>query len=459
MSTETTMILPSAAAGRSMGKFEAPAGADSQASFLPALLQQLQGLGGESAESVQGAVESGEPGAEKKEDLLAAIVAQLKVLSGGAEQDIAPGKKMAPDGKALPGLKLGQEKETLDDATLAGMAEWLAQFIAVQQTTQVTPAMPEDALEGGEAGNLPSVVVASLLSSASVESGVDVEPAAAEMAVPEEIVDTPMAALLRATLGRLDPGEKMTEQAPSAKFKPFDQAAADIGTLVGREPLPPDNLPTANNAGVPTGVELTVDAAPLAIEQQTVAAATPELSPATAGLTLPPPQMVSTPRTDVSPMLEKPIAHPAWSQDLGERVLWMVGQGRQTAELRLNPAHLGPLEVRINLSQDQASVQFLSHQASVREAVESALPKLKEMLGAQQLDLREVSVTPHSFSDQRDPRGAQFAFGQQQSGSGRSETAYPGQSLNDLAVGLVDEDVSAMRPRAGINKGLLSLYA
>jgi len=159
---------------------------------------------------------------------------------------------------------------------------------------------------------------------------------------------------------------------------------------------------------------------------------------------------------DTPQLLERPLGHPAWPQELGEKVVWIAGQGQQSAELKLNPQHLGPLEVRINLNQDQASVQFISSHAAVREAVESALPKLREMLSAQQLNLHEVSVAQQGFAEQRDPRGAQFAFGQQSSDSGRSDPDYGGRSGEDTPGYRTDADTTVVSRR---EKGRLSLYA
>ena len=99
--------------------------------------------------------------------------------------------------------------------------------------------------------------------------------------------------------------------------------------------------------------------------------------------------------------LPRPFDHPEWANDLGERMLWMHGRSLQVAELRLNPQHLGPIEVRIHMQDDQTSIQFSSHHAVVRDAIESALPRLREMFGVQQLQLVQVEVTGDALPDQR----------------------------------------------------------
>lgn len=154
--------------------------------------------------------------------------------------------------------------------------------------------------------------------------------------------------------------------------------------------------------------------------------------------------------------IQAPVQHPKWAQELGERVNWVarLKSGIQTAEIKLNPAHLGPLEVRVNLNQDQASIQFVSHHAAVREAIESAVPKLREMLGEQNLNLVDVNVSQQSFSgDQRQPATAQFDFGRNSQGGGAAASAS-GFTQGDGEV--TGETVQRQNRTDG---GSLSLYA
>jgi flagellar hook-length control protein FliK len=93
-----------------------------------------------------------------------------------------------------------------------------------------------------------------------------------------------------------------------------------------------------------------------------------------------------------APAIGVPVGAPDWDRQLGERVQVLVDQGLTNAQLKLSPAHLGPLEVRISLQADQASVWFGTHSHATREALEAAAPRLKEMLGAQGFAQVGVSV-------------------------------------------------------------------
>ncbi|MBI1195942.1 MAG: hypothetical protein GC138_08855, partial [Gammaproteobacteria bacterium] len=51
--------------------------------------------------------------------------------------------------------------------------------------------------------------------------------------------------------------------------------------------------------------------------------------------------------TASTPLVATPFGQPQWGNDVGQQVQWMVSQNIQRADLKLNPAHLGPIEVRI----------------------------------------------------------------------------------------------------------------
>lgn len=95
--------------------------------------------------------------------------------------------------------------------------------------------------------------------------------------------------------------------------------------------------------------------------------------------------------------------HPAWSQELGQKVTWLVQQDLQQAKLQINPKHLGPLDVKITVGQDQqVSVSFTTNSATVKEAIDQAMPRLREMLEQQGLDLADVNVSDQSNKHARD---------------------------------------------------------
>ena len=99
--------------------------------------------------------------------------------------------------------------------------------------------------------------------------------------------------------------------------------------------------------------------------------------------------------------LNVPFNQAGWDKALGERIQWLVGKGIQNANIRLNPAHLGPMEVRIQIQHDQANVQFTSAHGVVRDALEAALPRLRDMFDSSGVQLVDVDVSGQSFAEQQ----------------------------------------------------------
>ena len=87
------------------------------------------------------------------------------------------------------------------------------------------------------------------------------------------------------------------------------------------------------------------------------------------------------------------LLQPGGEEGLTEQVTWMMRSGSGSAELKLYPANLGALDVRITLEDDQAHVHFVSPHPIVREVIEAALPRLRESLAQEGVTLANVSVS------------------------------------------------------------------
>jgi flagellar hook-length control protein FliK len=114
--------------------------------------------------------------------------------------------------------------------------------------------------------------------------------------------------------------------------------------------------------------------------------------------------MAETKPSQFSPLtLQAPVGSPGWGDALGQKVVWMAGQQTQVAELHLNPPNLGPMEVRLTVSNDQISAMFVSHQPAVRDAIEAAMPRLREMFADSGLTLGNTTVGSDSLPQQQMP--------------------------------------------------------
>lgn len=125
---------------------------------------------------------------------------------------------------------------------------------------------------------------------------------------------------------------------------------------------------------------------------------------------------VTSTRTDtLAETINTPVRDAAWGDKLGERVLMLSGNQLKTAEIKLTPADLGPLRVRVSIEDGAAHVQFHATHAVTREAIEQALPRLREMLAESGLSLGQTDVSEQGVADGKADR--EYAAG------GNSEAA------------------------------------
>ncbi|WVM89362.1 flagellar hook-length control protein FliK [Halopseudomonas pachastrellae] len=66
------------------------------------------------------------------------------------------------------------------------------------------------------------------------------------------------------------------------------------------------------------------------------------------------------------------MGQPGWSEAVVNKVMWMSSQNLQSVEIQLDPAELGPLEIKIQ-TRARAPVQFVSQNAGVRDALEGQM--------------------------------------------------------------------------------------
>ncbi len=145
-----------------------------------------------------------------------------------------------------------------------------------------------------------------------------------------------------------------------------------------------------------------------------------------------------------SAVITRPITHPGWGKDLGEQIIWMNNKDISAAEIKLNPANLGPISIKIDVTQDnQASILFTAQHAETKEALEASIPKLKEMLLGQQLNLVNVNISQNP-SNGRSPSQPFYGTG-----------GDPNNQNPETIPNALDPSESGQV----INKGLLSLYA
>lgn len=99
-----------------------------------------------------------------------------------------------------------------------------------------------------------------------------------------------------------------------------------------------------------------------------------------------------------------PLRHPEWSDEVSQRIRWVIGNQMQSAELKINPPQLGPIEVRVSVDTDQQmTVTLTSQHALVRETLQESIPRLRDLMNEHGFGAVNVDVSQHSSSDGRKP--------------------------------------------------------
>ncbi len=153
--------------------------------------------------------------------------------------------------------------------------------------------------------------------------------------------------------------------------------------------------------------------------------------------------------SQASTYVQTPVANPQWGDAVAERMVWFSVKSVASAELKLDPPELGPLQVRITTQGDQTSITFTSQHLAVRDALDQSLPRLREIFSENGLNLSNVDVSEQGGERQN---ARKFdAEGNELAGSDSSQDDQHGSTEEDISEG--EQEV------AGLQIGLVDDYA
>ncbi|WP_110991851.1 flagellar hook-length control protein FliK [Pseudomonas sichuanensis] len=119
-------------------------------------------------------------------------------------------------------------------------------------------------------------------------------------------------------------------------------------------------------------------------------------------------QAVTAKTANAVPVTPSPLQQPlamnqgAWTEGLVNRVMYLSSQNLKSADIQLEPAELGRLDIRVNVAADQpAQIHFISGHAGVRDALDSQVHRLRELFAQQGLAQPDVSVADQSRGQQQ----------------------------------------------------------
>jgi flagellar hook-length control protein FliK len=242
-------------------------------------------------------------------------------------------------------------------------------------------------------------------------------PAAASVASPDKVLEAMRAmpsagrgatsetlAPLEKTLASTNTPDRPRVQASSpgtAREEPKTRSLSD-DVLAPRIELRSER--TALEAPPISGTTVSAPAPDLALQPREVTVSLDTLSSSALmhRATAVPHHATATSATPAVVRVDTPLAAPGWNEAFRQQVVWLVDRQLETAELHVNPPHLGPVEVVLKLTDDGARIAFCSPHAAVRDAIEASLAELRSGLAERGLALGEalVSADPGSAREQ-----------------------------------------------------------
>jgi flagellar hook-length control protein FliK len=356
-------------------------------------------------------------------------------------QAAAPGETSAAatDGQAAPDFAAVLQAQIAQPAKDTAEAAILAAALppgAADGDAGPAVEVPQAAMTELVAGLLPDMaVLAPALATA-------LAPAAAVASAPAALqpADTPVVQTPLATAPGLDAGQTQTRN--TAVALP-DRIAATAGVAAPQPGQAGTPAASAQAAATPAAPQATamaeLPAATLSVEAKLPApaieaaatpaptsAATPAPTPAAA----PAPTPAAAPHVPAAPAgeapalsrIDTPVGARGWDAEVGQKVVWMVNRMESRAELSLTPPQLGRVEVTITVSGEQTSATFVAASPAAREALEQALPRLREILAEAGISLGQASVNAESARDGREETPAQAAAGRGEAQAERTTT-------------------------------------
>jgi flagellar hook-length control protein FliK len=130
----------------------------------------------------------------------------------------------------------------------------------------------------------------------------------------------------------------------------------------------------------------------------------------------------ATPKTANAVPVNQPIAmhQSGWTEEVVNRVMYLSSANLKAADIQLQPAELGRLDIRVNMVPDQQTqVTFMSAHPGVREALDGQMHRLRDMFAQQGMGQVDVNVSDQSRGSQDQGQNQQAQSGRASAGGGR----------------------------------------
>ena len=345
---------------------------------MPSALSRSLGTGGGTSSSSSSSARSTGSSKEFGQMLQGSPAADAQAKPAG---NASPTKPNASPGSASPNPDGSADKATTSGKdSEASTTEATASNAPTSTAAQDKDADKDTSADGDDAPWPPLGLAGLVLAT----------PVPAEAAATAPVVNTddgadaaaPTAAPALPTAAPLAAGAPVATAATAA--------AADSEGEVSTQPLPDMILGQQALDGADDGDSLQIgDRTPPTPLQAALPAALQDLKAA----------LSSTPVFKGEPTPTPTLGDDGFDQAIGARLGWLADQKIGHAHIRLNPEDLGPVDVRLQMNGDKVHASFSSPHVDVRQALESSLPRLRELLGEQGFQLAHADVGNQGSGD------------------------------------------------------------
>lgn len=314
------------------------------------------------------------------------------------------------------------------------------------------------------------------------EQGTSADTAAVAKEITADTNENPLAggegtATVHPTMA-LAPSRRAQAASASATQPAQDGRVAAAGRP-STSPALPQTSPASDAASASRPA--TTDTSPTPLPTAAVATGRAEGGSFSLGMAMPTSGAHSPVRTDGSPLLssriDSPINSAEFKEQFARQVAGVVVQGQDRAEIRLTPAELGPIRIRVSLNAEDAALDISAAHAATRAAIESSMSTLKQMLadhGLRLSDYRMDQGNNTAFLSQQRQSGQENGAGMQQSGTafgqnggqsggqqadGGSDTGRAGRTMGSRPTAVSGSTSGGARVGNTPSNGRLDLFA
>ncbi|CAK2544933.1 flagellar hook-length control protein FliK [Vibrio crassostreae] len=114
------------------------------------------------------------------------------------------------------------------------------------------------------------------------------------------------------------------------------------------------------------------------------------------------------------------------NEQVAEKVQMMMSKNLKNLDIRLDPPELGQMKIRMTMNNDVANVHFTVSNQQARDVIEQTLPRLREMLAQQGMQLADSSVQQQNSGQGQE----RYNSGEQQSGANRTNDGQGDENLD-----------------------------